>query len=67
MFCLIRLRNSSPAFAGDLSVADTEDQRLQLTWRNGNETATLTANLAACIFEIVVRDARHGERRLAFS
>jgi sucrose phosphorylase len=63
---LIRLRNGSPAFAGALTVADTADHRLALTWRNGRDTATLSADLADCNFEIVVRDATGGEFRETF-
>jgi sucrose phosphorylase len=63
---LIRLRNTSPAFAGESTVADTADHRLDVSWCNGSDRATLTADLAACTFEIIVRDASGGERRLSF-
>lgn len=43
---LLRLRNTSSAFAGTLEVGDTGEQELQLTWRNGAEWATLNADLA---------------------
>ena len=42
---LMRLRNNSPAFAGDLEIHDTDDHCLHLTWRNGAHTATLNADL----------------------
>jgi sucrose phosphorylase len=64
---LIRLRNTCPAFQGDLVVADSDDHRLHLNWRSGEDTAVLMADLAACTFEIIVRDAAGGERRLAFA
>jgi sucrose phosphorylase len=63
---LIQLRNTSPAFTGILTVADTDEQMLELRWRNGEDTATLVANLAACTFEITIRDAGGEERRLSF-
>jgi sucrose phosphorylase len=42
---LMRLRNKSPAFEGDLEVHDTEEHRLHLTWRKGTCVATLNADL----------------------
>jgi sucrose phosphorylase len=64
---LIRLRNTSRAFAGEATVADTADHRLEVTWRNGADRVTLTADLAACTFEIIVQDASGEERRLSFA
>jgi sucrose phosphorylase len=42
---LMRLRNKSPAFEGDLEIHDTEEHRLHLTWRKGTCVATLNADL----------------------
>jgi sucrose phosphorylase len=64
---LIRLRNTSRAFAGEATVADTEDHLLEVSWRNGADQVTLTADLAACTFEIIVQDASGEERRLCFA
>ena len=64
---LIRLRNTSPAFRGGLRVADTDDHRLHLTWRNGADTATLLADLADCSFEVLANQADGREQRLMFS
>jgi len=64
---LIRLRNTSRAFAGEATVGDTEDHRLEISWRNGADQVTLTADLAACSFEIIVQDASGEERRLSFA
>jgi sucrose phosphorylase len=63
---LIRLRNTSPAFAGELTVGAAPDQRLELTWRNGDHSAALVADLFSSRFEILVRDGQGGEQRLAF-
>jgi len=60
---MLRVRNSSPAFGGTLSVGETEPQRLQLTWTGGGATATLDADLATGAFTIVDR-RRHDERTL---
>ncbi len=63
---LIRLRNTHPAFRGELRVADTEDCRLSLTWRNGADTATLDADLVDCTLEVIAKRADGTDRRLAF-
>ena len=39
---LIRLRNTHPAFNGTFELADSPDDTLDLTWRNGPEFARLT-------------------------
>lgn len=49
---LIRLRNTSAAFDGTLTIHDTDDHLLELTWQNGNAEATLSADLSALSFEI---------------
>jgi len=64
---LIRLRNTSRAFAGEATVADTADHRLEVSWRNGADRVTLKADLAACTFEVIVQNARGEERRLSFA
>jgi sucrose phosphorylase len=63
---MMRLRNTSPAFRGALTVADTAEHQLTLTWRNGSDSATLRADLASGGFEIVARSAAGSEQRLAF-
>jgi sucrose phosphorylase len=63
---MIRLRNVSPAFRGQLTVADTEEHLLALTWHNGSDTATLRADMASYGFEILARNADGSEQRLAF-
>ena len=63
---LIRLRNTTPAFAGELTVVETADPKLELTWRNGADTAPLRADLAPAGFEVIPRPADGTEQRLAF-
>lgn len=50
---LIRLRNNSSAFNGELEVHTTDDHCLYLTWKNHTSTATLNANLQDLSFSIV--------------
>jgi sucrose phosphorylase len=42
---LMRLRNKSPAFSGELEIHDSEEHRLHLTWKHDGCTATLNADL----------------------
>ena len=49
---LIRLRNSSRAFDGELSVSGAEPHLLQMTWEHPEETVTLEANLDTHDFRI---------------
>jgi sucrose phosphorylase len=49
---MMRLRNTSSAFSGELTVVDTDSNRLVLRWANGDTHATLDADLAAGTFSI---------------
>ena len=42
---LMRLRNKSPAFDGDLEIQDSDEHRLHLTWKHHGCIATLNADL----------------------
>jgi sucrose phosphorylase len=49
---LMRLRNRSPAFQGELEIHDTDDDRLHLTWSNHGCVATLNADLKEYGFSV---------------
>jgi sucrose phosphorylase len=49
---LMRLRNKSPAFEGELEIHDSDEHRLQLTWKNHDRVATLDADLRGHGFSI---------------
>lgn len=49
---LLRLRNTSPAFDGTITVEAGADHELRITWRNGADWATLDADLASCRFDV---------------
>ncbi|MEW8678253.1 MAG: glycosidase [Candidatus Thiodiazotropha sp.] len=53
---LIRLRNRSSAFSGELAIEPTDSHLLILTWRNGEAYARLEADLRSCRFSIEHRD-----------
>ncbi|MEW8003535.1 MAG: glycosidase [Candidatus Thiodiazotropha sp.] len=53
---LIRLRNRSSAFSGELAIEPTDSHLLLLTWRNGEAYARLEADLRSCRFSIEHRD-----------
>lgn len=53
---LIRLRNNSRAFRGELEIHQTDDHRLHLTWRGYASTASLDADLRDLSFNIIHTD-----------
>ena len=61
---MLRLRNTSPAFGGQLHVVDSDAHRLVLTWRNGDVLATLDADLRSGRFAIT---HQQGEARNVLS
>ncbi|KAA6183638.1 glycosidase [Thiohalocapsa marina] len=64
---MIRLRNTSPAFAGELHIDDTPPHLLHLTWRSGNHRASLKADLCDTAFEIEHQDPTGAVQRIAHS
>jgi sucrose phosphorylase len=54
---LIRLRNLSPAFQGQMEIIQTESHLLHISWRHPRATATLTANLRDHSFTVYEGDA----------
>ena len=63
---LIRLRNSSPAFGGELSVGDVPEHCLSLTWKNGDCEAHLEADLVSLAFTVRHCDADGVESLLSY-
>ncbi len=61
---MIRLRNSSPAFRGQLSVASAEPHQLTLQWRHDDCSAVLRADLRSLGFTI---EHRFGDERRELS
>jgi len=57
---LIRLRNRSPAFTGELEIMDADSDRISLVWRHPEASARLEANLRQHSFT-VYQDVGDGE------
>jgi sucrose phosphorylase len=53
---LIKLRNTHAAFGGNLEIIETGPNRLHLTWRNGDASAILEANLQGHGFTVTHTD-----------
>jgi len=53
---LIRLRNTSPAFDGDMEIVDSAPHQLHITWRNGDHGLALKAHLGSHEFSIFAVD-----------
>jgi sucrose phosphorylase len=52
LFELIRLRNSHPAFNGELEIVRSPDDVLELHWRKGVEFAQLSVDLRTCAYRL---------------
>jgi sucrose phosphorylase len=63
---LIRLRNTSPAFGGELQIHETEPHRLHMTWTHPDATATLQADLRSHGFTVTEQRAGEEKMRLSF-
>lgn len=53
---LIRLRNVSPAFNGEMKIIETEPHLLHISWRHPEVTLTLKANLSDHSFTVSQND-----------
>jgi len=63
---LIRLRNTSPAFAGEMSIPSTESHELHITWRHPEATATLKADLRDHSFTVYQGEGTTQEILMSF-
>ncbi len=63
---LIRMRNNSTAFGGELEIHNTDDHCLDLTWKNGACIAVLNANLLDYKFSIRHRDDTGAENTMSY-
>jgi sucrose phosphorylase len=64
---LLKLRNTLPAFNGELSISDNKEDELVLTWKNGESEATLNANLSDDYsFNILYTDRSGIEKVISF-
>jgi sucrose phosphorylase len=61
---LIRLRNTSPAFSGDLELIGSDPERLQLCWRKENKGLLLDADLKDHSFTIDEIDSNDNRKTL---
>ena len=63
---LIRLRNSSPAFEGNMEIIETEPHQLHITWQHPQATATLKANLRTLSFTVYHGDGTDEKVLMSF-
>ena len=63
---LIRLRNLSPAFAGEMKVHDSEPHQLHISWQHPEATATLKADLRDHSFTVYRGDGVSEEILMSF-
>jgi len=58
---LIRLRNTSPAFAGEMKIFETRPHRLHISWQHPEATVTLKADLREHSFSVYQGDGKDEE------
>jgi sucrose phosphorylase len=63
---LIKLRNASPAFYGQLDIHSSEEHVVRLTWTNGACTAALNADLLDFSFQVSHCDENGKETVLSY-
>ena len=63
---LIRLRNRSPAFTGEMEIFDTEPHLLHISWQHPEATATLKADLRNHSFTVYQGDGTDEEILMSF-
>ena len=63
---LIRLRNVSPAFKGEMKVIDSEPHELHIRWQHPDATATLKADLNNHSFTVSQRNGSGEEQLMSF-
>jgi len=64
---IMRLRNTSPAFDGELTVINTDEHRLHLSWKHQECAATLNADLRDYSFSITHKEHANGESVMAYN
>jgi sucrose phosphorylase len=63
---LIRLRNTSAAFKGEMEIIETEPHLLHISWRHPEATATLKADLGNHCFTVYLGDGADEEILMSF-
>ena len=63
---LIRLRNTSPAFEGEMEIIKTEPHLLHIAWQHPEATATLKADLHKHSFTVYQGDGADEEALMSF-
>ena len=63
---LIRLRNTSPAFNGEMKIIETESPLLHISWRDSEVTLTLKADLSDHSFAVLQNDGEGEEVLMSF-
>ena len=63
---LIRLRNTSPAFKGEMKIDDTDPQRIHISWQHPEATATLKADLRNHNFTVYHGDGKNVDVLMSF-
>jgi len=64
---LMRLRNTSPAFDGELTVNSSDEHHLHLSWKHQESVATLKADLSDYSFSITHKENAGNEKEMTYN
>ena len=64
---LMRLRNTSPAFNGEMMVNSTDENKLHISWKYQTSVVTLKANLRDYNFSITHKESTGNEKQMTYN
>jgi sucrose phosphorylase len=64
---LMRLRNTSPAFDGELTINSSDEHHLHMSWKHQESVATLKADLRDYSFSITHKENAGNEKEMTYN
>ena len=64
---LMRLRNTSPAFNGEMMVNSTDENKLHISWKYQTSVVTLKADLRDYRFSITHKESAGNEKQMTYN
>jgi len=64
---LLRLRNTSPAFDGELTINSSDEHHLHMSWKHQESVATLKADLRDYSFSITHKENAGNEKEMTYN
>jgi len=64
---ILRLRNTSPAFDGELTINSSDEHHLHMSWKHQESVATLKADLRDYSFSITHKENAGNEKEMSYN